>query len=681
MDRTAASPEELELFAEFPPVAPAAWVERITKDLKGADFDKKMIWRTDEGFALRPFYTAADLPPEAAPPGDAPYVRGYRRTSNVWQARADIREGAADAANARALALLEHGADGVGFELSLVGDRLSGVGVRDQAALQRLLAGIWIDQAQISFTANSAAAPGLLALVLNEAERQGKDPNALAGLFSFDPAHDLAASGALFAPPDECYQLAAALARATAGAPGLRPLCASNRALHESGANLSTELAFTLASAHEFLARLTDQGLSPAQIAGALFLHFEVGSNYFMEIARLRAARLLWAKIAGEYAPGDAAAARLFIHCETSRWNQTLYDPHVNLLRGTTEGMAAALGACESLSIAPFDERSGEHADYGDRIALNTQHLLRYEAHLDKTVDPAAGSYYIETLTQALAESAWKLFQEIEGAGGAIAALEQGVVQAQVEPWRTKKTAAVAARRVTLLGTNQYPNQKDRMAGKVKTPTEIVLENKGPTPTFAAGAALAASDPLATLRTAAREGAHLGGLAALVTRANSTRAAALPAFAGAAPFEALRLAAEAFEAKRGSPPRVFLFLWGDRAARSARSIFAQNFFGCAGYASTEEPAAESIAAGAEVAVKSGADLIVLCSSDAEYAEFAPAAARELAARGSRALLVVAGYPEAALADLKAAGIERFIHVRSNLLEELRGYHKLLGIEV
>ncbi len=678
MDRTAASPEELELFAEFPPVTPQAWVDRITKDLKGADFEKKMIWRTDEGFALRPFYTAADLPAEAAPPGAPPFLRGYRRTSNAWQARADIREGDAAAANARALALLEHGADGVGFELALVGDRLSGVGVRDQAALQRLLQGIWIDQAQISFTANSAAAPGLLALYLNEAERQGKNPGALAGLFSFDPTHDLARSGSLFAAPAECYKLAADLARATEGAPGLRPLCASNRALHESGANTSTELAFALASAHEFLARLTEHGLSPARIASSLYLHFEIGSNYFMEIARLRAARLLWAKIAGEYAPGDAAAAQLFIHCESSRWNQTLYDPHVNMLRGTTEGMSAALGACESLSIAPFDQRSGEREDYGDRIALNTQHLLRYEAHLDKTVDPAAGSYYIETLTLALAESAWKHFQEIERAGGALAALEQGVVQAQVEPCRTKKTAAVAARRVTLLGTNQYPNQKDRMAGKLRAPTDVRLEPVAPAD---AGAALDAESPFAALRAAARGGAHLGRLAALVSRANSTRAAILPAFAGAAPFEALRLAAEAFEAKRGSPPRVFLFLWGDRAARSARSIFAQNFFGCAGYASTEEPAAESIAAGAELAVKSGSDIIVLCSSDAEYAEFAPAAARELAARNSRALLVVAGYPEAALADLKVAGIERFIHVRSNLLEELRGYHKLLGIEV
>ena len=327
----------------------------------------------------------------------------------------------------------------------------------------------------------------------------------------------------------------------------------------------------------------------------------------------------------------------MFIHSTTSLWNKTLYDPYVNLLRTTTEGMAAAIGDSDSLSILPFSAPFGKEDDFSRRIARNQQLIMKEEAYLDRIADPAAGSYYIENLTNSIAFHAWELFKTIEEKGGMIESVKVGFIQDEIKNTCQKKNMDIAHRRIILIGTNQYPNPLESIPPETLDKLNV-FENKEP-----------------------------------------SKYKKLKVYRGARAFEEIRLATEKYVQEGNRKPVVFLLTTGNPGMRKARATFAVNFFGCAGYEIIDNKGFLTAEEGIEVALGSSADIVVVCSSDEEYAAVVPPVCSGIKAVNKNTRLMVAGYPKEIIDTLKAAGVDDFIHVRTNMLEFLLDLQKTLGI--
>lgn len=409
-------------------------------------------------------------------------------------------------------------------------------------------------------------------------------------------------------------------------------LTINGNVMHNAGSNIVQELGFTLGAANDLLAHLTDMGCKMEHVASSINFAFATGSNYFMEIAKIRAARLLWSKIVEQYKPTCDCAYKVFIHTSSSIWNKSIFDPYVNMLRTTTETMSAAIAGADSISVAPFDTAYKEADEFGCRIARNQQILLKEESYLDKIVDPAAGSYYIENLTNSIAQYAWEQFLAVEGKGGFAKAIAEGFVQDEIARVAQQRDMDIATRKTTILGTNQYPNLLESMGGKIEKKECCCGCGK-------------AEGSIKTLRQ----------------------------YRGAEAFEQLRLATE----KSGRKPKVFLLTYGNLAMRKARSGFATNFFGVAGYEIIDNAGFKSADEGVKAALEAKADIVVMCSSDDEYAEIAQTVCDGL--KGKVKSIVLAGYPKEQVETYKGYGVNEFIHVKTNVLESLTAFQKLMGI--
>jgi methylmalonyl-CoA mutase len=399
--------------------------------------------------------------------------------------------------------------------------------------------------------------------------------------------------------------------------------------LTDAGAYSYQDLGYALAWGNEYMAQLTEAGV-PAELA-AENIKFNLGINgvYFMEIAKLRAARMLWAHVVGQYTD-NKEAAKMHVCAYTTTYNQTVFDSYVNMLRSQTEAMSAALGGVESLVVVPFDAPYETPTDFAERIARNQQLLLKDECHFDRMVDVAGGSYFIEQLTKSLSEQAWNLFLSVEEQGGFLAAVKAGAVQAVINDTNAKRHADAGKRKEFLLGTNQFPNFTEKSEGKA--PVDCCCKcSCGEQPAIAA--------------------------------INASRLSS--------EFEALRLTTE----KAEKVPVAFMLTIGNLAMRQARAQFSCNFLAAAGYQVVDNLGFQTVEEGVDAALAAGADIVVICSSDDEYAEYAVPAYEYL---NGRAMFVVAGAP-ACTEDLQKAGIENFIHVRVDQLKTLKEYNAKLGI--
>ena len=620
--------EDNKLFSEFPPVSTEKWEEVIIKDLKGADYDKKLVWHTIEGFNVKPYYRAEDLEGLEyldSNPGQIPYTRGKHVADNVWDVRQDIRVSDPKEANRIALDAVERGATSLGL-------CAKGVATVDDLAV--LLKGIYINAVKVNFTCSQDYL-GLMKLYVEYAKKNGYDPKELEGSCDFDMFRYALKNGRFHRGEEGDLQMAKELVEyAHDELPKFRVLGVSGSQLHNAGSNIVQELGFALAAANELVARLTDMGCKAHRVASRIQLNVGVGSTYFMEIAKIRAARLLWSKIAEQYKPECDCAYKLFINATTSRWNQSLYDPYVNMLRSTTEAMSSAVAGADSISVLPFDGAYKEADDFGYRIARNQQLLLKEESYLDKIADPAAGSYYIENLTDQIAKGAWEHFVKIEEMGGFCKAIRQGYVQDEIEKTAQQRDLDIATRKTTILGTNQYPNLLEKMEEKIE---------KGEMKEEKCCCGCKQGDEVRILKP----------------------------YRGAEPFEHLRLATE----RSGKRPRVFLLTYGNLTMRKARAGFATNFFGVAGYEIIDNPGFATPDEGAKAALESGADVVVLCSSDDEYAELTEPVCKAL--KGKVKSLVLAGFPKDMVETYKGYGIDEFIHVKTNALECLTEFQKKL----
>lgn len=612
-----------KLFSEFAPVSTEEWMAKITADLKGVPFEKKLVWKTGEGFNVNPFYRVEDiegLKTTESLPGEFPYVRGTKK-DNDWKVRQNIEVCCFKGANEKALDLLTKGVTSLGFIIK--GDEVN------EENIATLLEGICPASVELNFNTCNCKAEKLIGILADYFKGKGVDAEKCYGSVNYDAFKKPLVKGK---ENSEWVEGAAAVLKAGQALPNYRVLAVNAFLFNNAGAYISQELGYALAWGNELMAKLTEAGFTADEVAKKIKFNFGISSNYFMEIAKFRAARWLWAEIVAAYKPACECACKMVAHAQTSEWNMTVYDAHVNLLRSQTEAMSAALAGVDSITVRPFDKIYQTPDDFSERIARNQQLLLKEECHLDKVVDPSAGSYYVEVLTNSLADVAWKLFLEVEEKGGFSVAVNAGEIQNAVNASNVARKKAVATRREILLGSNQYPNFTEVAADKI--------QEKG---------------------SCCCGGGHCG----------EATIPALDFSRGASEFEALRMTTE----KSGKTPKVFMLTIGNLAMRLARSQFSANFFGCAGYKIIDNLGFDTVEAGVEAAVKAGAEIVVLCSSDDEYAEFAPAAYKALA---GRAEFVVAGAPACA-DDLKAQGIDQFVNVKSNVLETLKAFNAKLGI--
>jgi len=627
--------KKLNLLADFPAVTTEQWMEKITADLKGADFNKRLVWKTNEGFNVMPFYRAEDienLKTTDAVPGKFPYVRGTK-ADNSWYVRQDIVVENAKDANKKALDILNKGIDSLGFKI----DKKD----LNPAFIETLLEGIAADCVELNFSTCTRRSADLAKLLVDYFTAKNYNLAKLEGSINWDGLNSMLLKGKNFSK-EEVVTLAKSVFDAALPLPKYRVLGVNALTLNNAGAFVAQELGYALAWGNEYLSALIDAGCEPSVVAKNIKFNFGVSGNYFMEIAKFRAARLLWAKVVDAYnvkcikttcshtEDGICrCAAKIRIHAQTSEFNKTIFDANVNMLRTQTEAMSATIGGVNSLTVTPYDSTYKKADDFSERIARNQQLLLKEESHFDKVVDPGAGSYYIENLTNNIAEQAWKLFLDVEEAGGFFAAVKAGTVQDAVKATAATRLKSISSRREAILGTNQFPNFTEIATAKVEYKEALNAD----------------------------------------CDCAETEVKTLLPVRGAKEFEALRFATEA-AAKR---PKAFMLTIGNLAMRLARAQFSCNFFACAGYEVVDNLGFATVEEGVAAAEKAGADIIVLCSSDDEYAELAPAAFKAIA---GKEIFAVAGAP-ACMDDLKAIGVEYFINVKSNVLETLKEFNSKL----
>ena len=623
-----------KLFTEFPPVSTEQWDEVIIKDLKGADYEKKLVWKTHEGFSVRPYYRAenlGDIKSLGEMPGQFPFVRGIKNDNN-WLTRQDIClcEGL-EKANAEALDILNKGVESLGFILADKKDL-------SVAEMETLLKGICISAVEINFRKccpkhSAETLKSFLAVV----KKQGVKPEEVRASFDFSPLHRLTVKGTFC--EEKSYGFLADAVKAVAEYPKIKVINVQAYDFNNAGASLVQELAFGVAIGNEYIAKLVDLGFKAEEVAKRIKFTFGISSNYFMEIAKFRAGRVVWANIVKAWGVDCDCACKMHVHAVTSRWNQTVYDAYVNMLRGTTETMSAAIAGVDSIEVVPFDDAFRAPGEFSNRIARNVQSVLKEESHFNKIVDPAAGSYYVEELTQSIIDAAWKLFKDVEEKGGYTEAFKAGFVQEQVKAVSDKKDKLLAQRRETLLGTNQFPNFLEKAGDEITK--EIVTRDGGCC-------------------------CEKGGCEA------EKMAEPLCAYRGAQPFEAMRLATD----RNGRQPMAFMLTFGNLAMCRARAQFSSNFFAVAGIKVVDNNRFSTIEEGVEAALKAKADIVVACSADDEYLENVPKIAQLI---GDKAIVVVAGDPECR-PQLEEQGIKNYIHVKCNVLDTLKEYQKALGVK-
>ncbi len=615
-----------KLFEAFPPVPTEKWMEKIIADLKGADFNRKMMWRTREGFEVKPFYRSEDTEDIGytdSLPGDFPYIRGISKSGNNWLIRQNISVSDYSAANRKALDILMRGVDSLGF---IIEDPES----VNYENFKTLLSDIHPEVTEINFLSNGKAIE-ILDIFSRIIQDKGADPAKVRGAVEADPLGRLLVNGTLCVPPETGFDYLARLTASSKNLPLFRTIHLNASNLSNAGAGIVQELGYGLSMGSEYMAQLTSRGIDAAFAASSIRFSFGTGSDYFLEIAKLRAARLLWSAVIKGFIPDTAGETKMKIHCVTSAWNKTLFDPHVNMLRTQTEAMSAVLGGTDSLTVEPFDIVFRRPDDFSERIARNQQLLLREEAYFGKVADPAAGSYYIENLTRLIAEKAWRLFVDTWEKGGFLEALKSGSVQSDIEASARERIREVATGKKIFVGTNQFPD------GSQHLPQSTDLS--------------------------AAFGKKVTGADLLIDPVVLTR--------GSEEFERIRIDV----LNSGKLPVVFLLTIGNLSMRRARAQFSAGFFGSAGYKIIDNPGFSSAGEGTDAFLESGADIAVICSSDDEYLTYTPEIVNRLKGNG---IIVIAGNP-ASSGELKELGIGLFIHMKSDVAEMLRLFNGLLGI--
>ncbi|TGL16155.1 methylmalonyl-CoA mutase family protein [Leptospira meyeri] len=587
------------LFSDFPEVSTEDWRNQILKDLKGNPWEK-VTWETEEGFKIEPFYRKEDIV-------DLPRV--YKRT-NGW----NVTETAIS--ESELIDLSKKGADAVILISQGDNGKFPGLKIGSASDLERL-----------------AGLTGNLPLVVSLEEKTPTFSDSLKKLSSshnivlsdFDPYGTALKKGELGTEENVIGKTFSSLA----GTKGFSGVGIHSYYLRDAGASIGQELAYSLSWGVDYLNRHLDAGVTIEDAASNLWFWMGIGSDYFTEIAKFRAMRILWTEILNAYKPGLGVSLPALIVARTSNFQFTAYDPYVNMLRGTTAAMSAVMGGADFVSVLPFDSEYSAKQELGKRIARNSQLLLRYESFLDKVEDPAAGSYYLEVLTKKLSESAWAKFQNLEKDGGFGEALKKGFIQNEISTRANQKRNALATKKEILLGTNQYPLSSERHP-ELKTSLEMTKED--------------------------------------TNTKGQTRFLRLLPVRLSYEFDKWRNLTDIHVAAGKKLPKVFLLTIGDLTMRKARAGFSSNFLGCLGYEIIDNLGFASVKEGVTKAKELVSEIVVLCSSDEEYATYLPEFTAEMKSQLPGSWKLLAGYPKDLITQAESLGIDDFIHMKRNIVE-------------
>jgi methylmalonyl-CoA mutase len=718
MNPTEPTPVTGRLLADFPPAGYGDWHRLVETELKGAPFDKRMFTPTYENITLKPIYRREDianLPHLGSFPGFPPFVRGTSAAGYVsrpWAISQEItcssptefnheaRNSLAGGLNALNMVLdkaTRNGRDPDWAKPEEVGS--GGLSIATLRDLDRALDGVDLRTTSLFVRSGTSGMP-FAVLLFALMRRRKQKPSVLHGCIEMDPLGVLTHEGSLPQSMTAAYREMAALTRWAADhAPNVQTICVHSRAWHEAGGNAVQELAFTLATGVEYLREMHQRALDVNTVAPRIRFAVTVGVNFFMEIAKLRALRMLWSRAVAALG-GNPDAQKLSLHVRTSQWNKSVYDPHNNILRATVEALAGVLGGCDSLQVGAFDEIVRPPDDFSRRIARNTQLILQKECNLTQVIDPAGGSWFAEVVTAELAGRAWSLFQEVEQLGGMEAALHAGFPQKTIDAIAAEKMQAAASRRHSMVGVNQYANPKEtplevpsldarlfhkRRAQQVAShrtslddpDSEIVLKK------LSNIVNIRGEGLFAECMEAVGAGATLGEIVRAIRIHDHPCAPIVPVTLTrpALPFERLRAAMDRHIALHDQRPQVFLCNMGPLRDYKARADFSIGFFSLAGYEVVSPEGFATPDAAVQAFAQSGARIAVICSTDNNYPALVPPLVKGIRAARPGAVIALAGFPLDQVEAHKKTGVDEFVHLRADAVQSLANFHAKLGIEI
>lgn len=697
-----------------------AWRALATKELKGRD-PESLSWNTLEGITVKPLYTAADvagLPQMGEVPGVAPFTRGVKATmyaGRPWTIRQYAGFSTAEESNAfyrKALAAGQQGVS-VAFDLAthrgydsdhprVVGDvGKAGVAIDSVEDMKILFDGIPLEKVSVSMTMNGAVIP-ILANFIVTGEEQGVPRAALSGTIQNDILKEFMVRNTYIYPPEPSMRIIADIIEYTsAEMPKFNSISISGYHMQEAGANLVQELAFTLADGREYVRAAIARGMNVDDFAGRLSFFFAIGMNFFMEAAKLRAARMLWTRIMQEFNPKKTGSLMLRTHCQTSGVSLQEQDPYNNVIRTAYEAMAAALGGTQSLHTNALDEAIALPTEFSARIARNTQLILQEETGITHVVDPLAGSYYVESLTHELAEKAWALIEEVEAMGGMTKAVASGMPKLRIEESAARRQAAIDRGDEVIVGVNKYKLAKQdpidildidnvavREAQVARLKSTRAARDEGRVQAALAELtrrAEAGGNLLEAAVEAARARASVGEISDAMEKIFGRHRAEVKTLAGVygaayegdAGFEAIQKDVEAFAEEEGRRPRMLVVKMGqdghDRGAKVIATAFAD-----IGFDVDVGPLFQTPEEAAQDAIDNDVHVVGISSQAAGHKTLAPKLIEALRAKGAGDILVICGgvIPQQDYDFLMNAGVKAIFGPGTNIPDAARN---ILGL--
>lgn len=688
-----------DLKKDFPVPSFEEWKQQVEKDLKGESFDKKLLTKTYEEITLQPIYTSQDLkdlPHLNNYPGFENYLRGNNAAGfngKEWEISQEYTQALPEDLNEALRYDLQRGLNSINIVLdnpTMLGldadqsragevgkDGLSISGVRK---MQVLFKDIDLTNQPINISGGFSALPIILLFTAYANETRTSLMN-IKGSITSDPYEYLLLKGEL---PFSLKQIFDEMKLATElmikSNSALKTIGVSGLAFNNSGSNAVQELAFTLATAVDYLNEMIDRGLKADDVAKRIKFTLGVGSFYFMEVAKLRAARMLWNKILEAYSVKEENR-KMFIHCKTTEFNQTYFDPYVNMLRTTTEAFSAIVGGADSIHTNPFDESFNHSDNFSRRIARNTQIILKEESHLDQVIDPAGGSFFVEILTDDIAKASWKLFQTIEDKGGMLKSIQSGFVQEEISKVAEAKKKDFAKRKSVLVGTNMYANPKEEMMeireidfnAIYKKRVEYIQKYRITGDNLKHSGILDKLQKITDTKSyemidfaidAYLDGASLGEISRSI-RASADEGISvqpLKQFRLAEMFEELRIASENYKKKTGSKPKIFLATMGPLKQFKARADFSRAFFEVGGFEIVYPNGFVTTDDAVKAAIDSKAQAVVICSTDDTYPELVQPIVKGIKEKSKDVTVILAGYPKDQIEEHKKSGVDDFIYL-------------------
>ncbi|MBQ1461780.1 MAG: acyl-CoA mutase large subunit family protein [Selenomonas sp.] len=686
---------------EFTPPTYEEWKEACITLLKGAPFDKKMYTKTYEGITFDPMYfrkDTEDILPKNSFPGMGDYLRGAQPSGYVgkpWGIAQACDETLPEENNE----LLRHEQEkgSTIYNIKLDSASLKAQDVREAAApgdegvsvttlddMHTLLAGLKLDKYPVYIYAGESALP-MLSLFAGTLKASGQDMTKIRGVVGADPLGELTANGKNSKDTASLYCDMAKCAKwAVKNAPGLKTVFVRSDVYSRGGANDVQESAYTLATAVAYLRALLERGLTIDEAAGQIMFGFSMGANFFLQIAKLRALRPLWAQIVEAFG-GSKEAQRMHIHARPALFFKTVYDPYVNMLRNTTEIFSGVVGGVDSFESSPFDEPIRKGDEFSRRIARNVQIILQEEFGLLQPIDPAGGSWAVETLTKQMKEKVWAEFQTIEGKGGMLAALQEGYPQTEIATVLAARFKASETRKDRIVGNNMYPNMTETLLDP--RPEDMAENKKQRTAQVTAyladideafkteklKALQAGEGCLVSLAIdAAQAGATTAEIAGALQGEESETVTAIEPHRWSERFEALRKTTEDYKAKHNDNVKIFLANMGPIPQHKARADFTTGFLQVGAFEVLGNNGFPTVEEAAQAAKESGADAVVICSTDATYPEIVPQLAPKLHEVLPEATVFLAGAaPKDLLETYNEAGIDEYISVKANCYKILQ----------